>query len=932
MSDISQSAIERGLDAHNAGRFDEAEAAYRSVLAAEPNNFDALHLLGVVHAQRGQHADAAKWMEAALLVDSADARALSNYGLALLDLKRPDEALVQFDKAIALESNLASAHNNRGSALRALSRWEDALLAADRAIALRPDYLEAAGNRAAILQEMGRYPEALEMADKAVSLAPNAPSVHTNRAQLLMLMGRARDALAGYERAVTLKPDHILARCGRANALLALDKPEDALQIYDSILSAYPESPEAMTGKGMVLLRLERYGNALANFENALRVRPDYVPALMNKGNNLRLLRRFEESLVAFERVLAVAPQNMEAANNRAVALKDVGRPEDALRALEDLLIVQPSNPVLHHNRGLVLQGLGRLEDAVQAYSVAIAVFPNYAQAFSDRAAALIDLERWNEAAASAGQAIALDPSQPNAHYNHGTALQHLNRWDDALADFDTALRLQPNYAAAQNNRAIVLQFLDRPKDSRDAFDAAVALSPALSEAACAGFTISNQICDWRDFATRSADILKRTRENQVITPFAVLAADDDPAAHQQSAVRYAQVHAPTQATQFAKQGTKPKHDRIRIGYVSADFYNHATAQLMAEVFERHDRSRFEVYAIALNPPNKSPIRKRLEAAIEHFEEGAHLADITLATRMAELEIDIAVDLKGYTKDCRPRIFSFRPAPVSVAYLGYPGTTGSPNIDYLIADSYLVPPEQRSFYSEKLVQLAGSYQANDSKKQIAPTPSRKDLKLPEDAFVFCAFNGSYKITPAIFDIWMRLLKAVPNSVLWLYADSPAAKDNLTREATTRGVQADRIVFAEFAELPEHLGRLKAADLFLDTAPICAHTTASDSLWAGVPLLTVEGKSFVARVAGSLLTTIGVPELIAKDLADYEAKALKLARDRALLAGLREKIAKGRETSPLFDAAAFTRGLESAYQTMWDAHLLGLPPADFTVGK
>jgi predicted O-linked N-acetylglucosamine transferase (SPINDLY family) len=928
MSDALQSTLQQGLEAHGAGRLADAEAAYRAVLASEPENFDALHLLGVVHAQRGQPAEAAKLIEAALAIDGADARALNNYGLALLELNRAGEALAQFDKAVALESTMASAHNHRGRALRALARWDDALLAADRAIALKTDFLEAVVNRATILQDMGRYGEALAMADKAVSLAPNTPAVHTNRALLLMVMGRPRDALASYDRAIATKPDHVLAQCGRGTALLAMGRADDALAVYERILSSAPQTVEAHAGKGVVLLRMQRYDDALAAFDAALRVKPDFAPAIINQGNALRAMRRFDEALVAFERAVAADPLNLEAANNRAVTLKDVGRPEEALTALESLLTQQPSNPILHHNRGLVLQGLGRLDEAVIAYNVAIAVYPTFAQAFSDRAAALIDLERWNEAAASAGQAIALDASQANAHYNHGTALQRLNRWDDALADFDAALRLKPDYPAAHNNRAVVLQLLDRRKEARDGFDAAVALNPALSEAACAGFTISNQICDWNGIAARRADILNRVRLGQVTTPPAVFAAADDADAHKRSAEGFALSRAAPEAP--LAQITRMPHTRIRVGYVSSDFFYHATAQLMAEVFEKHDRERFEIYAIALNASDNSPLRNRLEAAIEHFEECGHLSDLAVATRMAELEIDIAVDLKGYTKDCRPHIFSFRPAPVSTAYLGYPGTTGSPNIDYLIADSYLIPPEQRGFYSEKIVTLPGCYQANDSKKIIGATPSRSELKLPDDAFVFCAFNGSYKITPEIFDLWMRLLKAVPKSVLWLYADSTEARENLAGEAVARGVPPGRIVFAEFAALPEHLGRLKAADLFLDTFPICGHTTASDCLWAGVPLLTREGKSFVARVAGSLLSTIGVPELIAKDLADYEAKAVKLAKDKKLLAGLREKIAKGRETSPLFDAESFTRGLESAYRTMWDAHLLGVEPRDFAV--
>jgi predicted O-linked N-acetylglucosamine transferase (SPINDLY family) len=378
-------------------------------------------------------------------------------------------------------------------------------------------------------------------------------------------------------------------------------------------------------------------------------------------------------------------------------------------------------------------------------------------------------------------------------------------------------------------------------------------------------------------------------------------------------------------------QGERYAHDRIRIAYLSADFRPHPVAFLIAGVFEHHDKSRFETTGLSFGPASDSDIRKRMASAFDHFIDVRNESDFDIATRMRRMEIDIAIDLTGFCEHGRTEILAFRPAPVQVSYLGFPGTTGADFVDYIIADSTIIPKDHAQHFSEKVVYLPDSYQANDRKRRVAPrAPSRREAGLPDDGTVFCAFNNAYKITPPIFDLWMGLLKEVEGSVLWLLGDNPGAIRNLALAAEARGVPARRLIFAHRVAPDEHLARFGLADLFLDTLPYNAHTTASDALWTGVPVVTCMGEAFAGRVAASLLKAAGLPELITGSLEDYGALALKLGRDRDGLKGLKEKLALTRLSCPLFDTARTTRHLEAAYAEMWRRQLQGQAPLGFTI--
>jgi predicted O-linked N-acetylglucosamine transferase (SPINDLY family) len=497
----------------------------------------------------------------------------------------------------------------------------------------------------------------------------------------------------------------------------------------------------------------------------------------------------------------------------------------------------------------------------------------------------------------SFNRALALKPLDREALSNRGTTFFELKRYEEAAADYDALFKLAPDFPYAAGNAA-------------------------LGRAYC---------CDWRHFKEDRERLHAGLQSGRaVVSPHASTLIVGDPLDQLRSAQVWVAERCPESSAPLWR-GERYCHDRIRVAYLSADYHSHATSHLAVGLFEAHDKTRFETVAISFGPDDTSGMRERLARAFDRFIDVRDKSDHAVAALIKDMEIGIAVDLKGFTQDSRPGILAFRPAPLQVNYLGHPGTMGARYIDYLIADRRIVPEGQERYYSEKIVLMPDSYQANDRKRRVAErTPARADEGLPETGFVFCSFNGSFKITPDIFDIWMRLLEAVEGSVLWLLDDNPAAVRNLKREAEARGVSARRLVFAPRRPLDEHLARHRLADLFLDTLPCNAHTTASDALWAGLPVLTCTGRTFAGRVAASLLFAVDLPELVTVSLSSYEVLAMKLARDSAALAAVKAKLTARRDAAPLFDTESFTRHLESAYATMWERSQRGMPAEGFAV--
>jgi predicted O-linked N-acetylglucosamine transferase (SPINDLY family) len=673
----------------------------------------------------------------------------------------------------------------------------------------------------------------------------------------------------------------------------------------------------------------------------------------------------FQQAEAICLKLLTINPSNSEALHLLGALFLEKGSNEDALEILSLAIEIDPNVASYHSNRGLALKELNLLNEAVESFDKAIALNPAYAEAYSNRGAALRRLKLLFDAVASCEKAIELNPSLVEAYSNLGLALQALNKLNDAVLYFDKAISLQPNYAQAYSNRGNALQELKQFDAALASYEKAIKLRPDFAEvyfnrgialkelkdldSAIASFdkalSLNTEykyllgirqhqkmlVCDWKDFESNVLELNQKISMNlKVASSFHVIGLPVSLSSQRQIAETWTEDKHPFNSSlgQITKQS---KHSKIRLGYYSADFHNHATAYLMAELFERHDKEKFELIAFSFGPETKDEMRTRLSQSFDHFIDVTNLSDVEVALLSRELGIDIAIDLKGVTLDYRLGIFSYRAAPIQVSYLGYPGTLGTDYIDYLIADKTLIPQQSQQHYSEKIVYLPNSYQVNDRHRVIAPTQfTKQELGLPEDAFVFCCFNNNFKITPDIFDSWVRILKAVEGSVLWLFHENSSAAMNLQNEAAYRGLDPARLVFAGRMDLPEHLARHKAADLFLDTTPCNAHTTASDALWAGLPLLTCMGETFASRVAASLLNAIGLPELITEAQADYEALAIDLAKNPNKLKALKEKLERNRLTMPLFDTALFTGHIEAAYEQMYERYQADLNPENIEV--
>ena len=694
--------------------------------------------------------------------------------------------------------------------------------------------------------------------------------------------------------------------------------------------------PEVIYNRGCMLQNLGRNEDALVCFRRVAALKPDFLDASINCGIAELALRRFADALASFDAVLAKKPDDAEAWNNRGNALLELGREAEALISLDQAIALNSGYANAWCNRGVALQRLNRQEEALAAFDHALSIVPGMPAAFNNRGNSLLALRRYQDAYADFERASALQPDFLEPVINSGTILVALGRLDEAIAVYDRVLRLQPGNVDALRNRANAFVVQEKFEDAVRDCEAILRIDP--DHKYMKGILAHNRLrcCDWRGYSEVAADIAAGLRAGRrVIPPFEHMALCRSAADQLASARMFAQNfsagrYPPAQAPLW--RGERYRHERIRLAYLSADFRNHAVASLTAGLFENHAKTRFETIAFSLGAEKQGAMRSRLETAFERFIDVDRASDSEVAELMRRMEIDIAVDLMGYTGDCRPGILSFRPAPLQINYLGYAATMGTDHIDYIVADRIVIPEHERQFYSEKIAYLPGTYMPNDARRAIpGPAPSRGDAGLPAAGFVFCSFNNSYKFSPDMFDVWMRLLHAIRGSVLWLPQGNPASMRNLKAEAGVRGIAAERLIFAPFvASGDDHLARLGLADLFLDTLPFNAHTSAADALWAGLPVLTCKGETFAGRVAASLLSAAGLPELIADSLKDYEVRALHLARDVSVLAALKEKLVKARATSPLFDTARFTRNLEAAYLTMWERQQRGDRPESFAV--
>jgi protein O-GlcNAc transferase len=711
-------------------------------------------------------------------------------------------------------------------------------------------------------------------------------------------MGRLQEAAEIYQELLNFLPHHTVILNNLATVFFQLGDLDAGLILIQQSLNIDPKQPFAEYNKGKALQALNKTSEAIESFECAIALKPDLIDAHNDKGMILQSLERHREAIDSFDRALALDSKNHKVLNNRGCSLKSLNSLKEALADLDRAVQLQPAVPEIQKNRGDILEELTQYESAINCYDLAIRNRPDYAEAYNNKGLALKGLNRLDEALENYDRAIALKAIYPEAHFNRGWILGQQRKYPEALESYQRAI------------------------DEKRDID--YGLGTVL--------TLKMRLFDWQGLDEMVAEIVDRIAMGQrSATPFSVLAFSDSLEIQRKAAKIWIDDRHPIRKEEKSPRPfNRSRKKRLAIGYYSADFRMHPVSYLTAGVYEQHDRSRFEIYAFSNGPDTPDSMHQRLAHAFDHFIDIRKMSDLETVNLSRELGIDIAVDLGGLTQDCRPGIFSLRAAPIQVNYLGYPGSMGSAFMDYILGDAFLIPDLDRDSYSEKVVQLP-VFQANDHRRVISNRVfARTELGIPGDAFAFCCLNSSQKINPEVFSGWMNILDQVPSGILALLSEDVRAEDRLRQEASKRGVDPKRLIFLGRVNYEDYLARYRSFDLLLDTFPFNAGTTASDALWAGLPILTRAGNSYVSRMAGSLLQAMNLPELVTETPSEFEAAAIKLATQPLQLANIREKLTAARSTGLLFNTAAFTRSLEQGYELMHRRLIDGLLPEHLTV--
>lgn len=798
-------------------------------------------------------------------------------------------------------------------------------------LGIEPQHVGALRSAARIAHQLRDVERADQLLNRALDIEPGHAPTHNQRGVVLAALRRYDDAIASYDRAIALSPGYVDAFCNRGVALASSQRLAAAVESFDLALAGDPEHAGAHFNKGVALADLGRREEAIASYERAIAAAPQLAAAHFNRAVALAELQRFDEAIAGYAQAIAIKPDYAAAHFNQGIAQSALARHQAALASFDRALALRPGHAPTHYRRGCVLHALQRHAEAIASYDAAIAIKPDDADAHNNRGTALQAMNRFADAVAGYDRAIALNPRHAGAWSNRGCALHELQRFDDAVASFDQALAIESQHRDALYNRGRTLLKCSRYAEAASSLERLLAVDPQFPFAEGILLHARMLCCDWRGFAEARMSIQRRLRAGeQCVTPFDYQAVSDSEADLRACAEIYA-------AAGFARPAPLPARkpvrvDRITVGYLCGEFRQQATTVLMCGVYENHDKAKFRLVGLDNGWDDGSLYRQRVNRSFDAMLDIRALSDLEVAQRIRAMNIDVLVNLNGYFGEARQGVFAYRPAPVQVNYLGFPGTIGVDTIDYLIADRIVVPEASRQHYTEKIVYLPECYQANDRERPISARPmTRAEFGLPDQAFVYCCFNNTYKITPEVFDSWLRILQQVPESALWLLDDNAAATANLIAEAARRGVARERLIFSARRPLAEHVARHRLADLFLDTLPYNAHTTASDALWAGLPVLTQTGTTFPARVGTSLLQALDLPELVTDSRPQYESRAVELARDRPALSAITARLARNRLGQPLFDTVRFTRHLEAAYRAMVDRWSAGLAPEHLSVG-
>ena len=733
------------------------------------------------------------------------------------------------------------------------------------------------------------------------------------------------EAEQSFKEALLITPNRPSVLINLARAQIFLQKFEEAKSNLQLALSQEDKNIQGWVNLGLIDSHQFNHEQALFNFTKALQLDSSNYEALTLGSFSALSSKKYEQALDYVDRSLQLFDGNTSAWDLKGTVLHQLNRLDEALQSYDRAIQKDQTNPSYWYNKGNTLRQLGRLEDALKHFNSAILLKDDYLEAYLNKANLLHHTKSFDEAIATLNQAIAIKSDYVDAFVMRAVIFNDMRKYEEAIVDYRHALEINSHYSEVLLNLGNTYSQLNRFLEAKEVYELASQQNPELDYLAGTLFFVKIKMCDWSHYEDRKNQLAHKIRAGKKCTlPFPLVAIFNEEQLITNAGKTYCQERHPLIKNDISFE--PKKSGKIRIGYYSADFHNHATSYLMAHLFELHNRDNFEIIAFSFGPDFNDESRLRLKNAFDQFIDIRHLSDQKVAQLSREMGIDIAVDLKGHTQDARTSIFANRAAPIQINYLGYPASMGVDYIDYVIVDKELIDNNNVDAFTEKIIYLPNSYQVNDQHRKVSNRVFTKaECGLPESGFVFCCFNNNYKITPAIFDVWMRILKEVEGSVLWLFEDNQWVKNNLIQEALQRGVASHRLVFAKKMDIPEHLARHQLADLFLDTVPCNAHTTASDALWMGLPLLTIKGDTFSGRVAASLLNAMGLPELVTHTLSEYETLAIEIAKDSEKLTALKNKLEHKRINSPLFDTKQYAKNLESAYEKTYQTYISGMPP-------
>ena len=955
-----KSEIDSVISLYSNGEFQYALNELTELIKDFPKDSILQNINGACHQALGDLDSAVISYKKAIEINSDYSKAHYNLAGTLYELGKFNESIKSYELSLSIDPDYAEAHNNLGNVFKDIGWLDESIISYKKAISIQPEYFEANYSLATVFQELEEFDNMINYLEKAASINPDLAEVHNKIGIGLKQVGRFEDSVESFKRALGINPDYSDAYNNLGNVFMELENIESALNSYHQALKINPDYPALHNNLGNAFKELGQIDNALKSYKSALIHNPDNADSHNYIGNIFSELGQHDDAVKSYERAIGINPEYADAYNNLGNALRDSEQLESALKSFEKSVELNPNFPEAYNNLGNLLKGLGRFDDAVKSFKKSIKISPNFAEAHNNYGNLLADLERRDDSIKSFKKAIEINPNFAEAYNNLGNVFKTLNRFKESIQSYEMAIEINPDFAEAYNNLGNLLtmdtkllnqavksfekaveinpdfaiahnnlgnaykdlNFLDKALNSYErAFDIENSLDNVL------GNVLSTKMnsCNWDGLAELLDDAKKRIVNNEkVIEPFTLLGVIDDSAIQRKATELRVNANHP-KSNLLPTIDQYPKHPKIRIGYFSADFREHPLAYLTAELYELHDRNHFEVHAFSFGPDTQDEMNLRIKAGVDYFHEVRTMSHKDIAMLARSLEIDIAVDLGGYTINCRTEIFALSAAPIQASYIGVLSTMGANYYDYLIAGQGMIPKNNQKYFTEKIVYLP-CFQVNDSTQSLPDiTFTRKDLGLPETEFVFCCFNNTYKITPSTFDSWGRILEKVNGSVLLMYADNDTVQKNLIKEITARGIDSNRLILGKRLSKSEYLARYRVADLFLDTHPYNAGTTASDALRMGLPVLTYLGNSMVSREAASVINAVNLPELITTNQEQYESLAIELATDPEKLKIIKDKLASNLSTAPLYDTKLFTKNLESAYTMIYERYLQGLEP-------